>query len=148
MIKTDGLYPGTSKRGRPQIFVYADDLGQSTGLREVLDEIVQSSGRQRRSSVQSLHLFCNRDGDPYTVEGFQANWQRRMNAYVSEMKAERFWEHDIRAAAGTAADEAIQAARADAQSLLGHSQEGTTRRYLRGRAPLKVLPAPRPKTKT
>ena len=80
------------------------------------------------------------------VEGFQSNWQRRMNAYVKETGAERFWEHDIRAAAGPAVDEAGQEeARSDAQSLLGHAEAGTTNRYLRGRTAVKVLPAPRPK---
>lgn len=158
MIRDDGLHPGTSKRGRPQVFVYVDAAGRSTGLREALDAITalpvrrQLTKKQRargeaRDQVQSLSLFCKRDGQRYTVEGFQSNWQRRMNAYVEETGRERFWEHDIRASAGTAADEANQEARADAQSLLGHSVQGTTNRYLRGRAAVKVLPAPKPKSR-
>jgi integrase len=140
MIKEDGLHPGTSKRGRPQVFVYIDADGRSTGLKEALDAIVALP-----RPASSMHLFSKRDATPYTVEGFQSNWQRRMNAYVKDTVAERFWEHDIRAAAGTAADEAMQEVRRDPQSLLGHSQQGTTNRYLRGRAAVKVLPAPKPK---
>jgi integrase len=141
MIQDDGLHPGTSKRGRKQIFVYQDGEGGSTGLREALNAILALP-----RPAASLSLFCKRDAQPYTVEGFQSNWQRRMNAYVKETGAERFWEHDIRAAAGTAVDEAGQEeARSDAQSLLGHAEAGTTNRYLRGRTAVKVLPAPRPK---
>lgn len=140
MIKPDGLHPGTSKRGRPHVFVYADAAGNSTGLREALDAVLAVP-----RPVTSIYLFTKRNGQPYTVEGFQSNWQRRMNAWVNDKGGERFWEHDIRASAGTATDEANQEARTDAQSLLGHTQQGTTNRYLRGRAAVKVLPAPKPK---
>jgi integrase len=140
MIEDDGLRPGTSKRGRKQIFVYHDGQGRSTGLHEALDVILALP-----RPAKSIYLFCRRNAKPFTVEGFQSNWQRRMNAYVDETGAERFWEHDIRAAAGTAVDEAGQDAKSDAQSLLGHAQVGTTNRYLSGRAAVKVLPAPRPK---
>ena len=117
MIRDDGLHPGTSKRGRPQVFVYFDAEGGSTGLKEALDAITalpvrrqltrkQKARGEATDQVQSLFLFCKRDGQRYTIEGFQSNWQRRMNAFVQEVEgAERFWEHDIRASAGNAADE-------------------------------------------
>ena len=65
------------------------------------------------------------------------NWQRRMGAYVSAGGV-RFWEHDVRATAGTEAEDAHGIE--EARKLLGHSEQSTTRIYTGRRKVVAVLP--------
>jgi integrase len=87
-----------------------------------------------------MHFFCRRDGRPYTVEGWQAMWQRRMAKFV-EAGGVRFWEHDIRATAGVAMEEAQGAE--EAQKLLGHTDLRTTKVYTGRKKVIKVTPVSR-----
>lgn len=136
MIGPEGLTvtPGktASRTGRTQLFLFADASGRSTGLRELLDEILAL-----RRRVTALALFATREGQHYTTDGFKSNWQRAMGAYVAAGGV-RFREHDIRATAG--AEKESREGRAQAMKLLGHELESTTARYTgRGRV-TKITP--------
>jgi integrase len=74
MIQPDGLRVDSGKRGKKHYFPFWDSAkGESTGLNELITEILELP-----RPVGSLWVFCTRRGQPYTVEGFQANWQRRI----------------------------------------------------------------------
>lgn len=54
--------------------------------------------KQLRGNIRSFHLFCRRDGKPYTRHGFSSMWQRIMaKALAQGLLTERFTFHDIRA---------------------------------------------------
>jgi integrase len=119
------------KATKKQEFRFRDDEGRTTGLKELLDEILALP-----RPVGSMHVFCReRDGRRYTVDGFKTNWQRRMSAFV-KAGGVRFTEHDIRA---TAADEMAKGG-GDPTALLAHSDPKTTQIYLRKRRPIQVIP--------
>ena len=132
MMQDSGLRIDTGKRGKKQFFPFVDKNGLSTGLRELLDQVL---ARPRPNGA--MWLFCGRRGQPYTVSGWKAMWQRRMRAYV-EAGGVRFWEHDIRATAGTEVEE--DRGVEEAQKLLGHSDLRTTRVYTGRRKVITVLP--------
>lgn len=69
-----------------------------------------------------------------TTAGFKTEWQKAMARYAAD-GFEHFWEHDIRAKAGSDAksDEA-------ASELLDHTTTSTTKRHYR-HAPVKRMPA-------
>lgn len=79
-------------------------------------------------------LFSSRYGSHLSSRGFKTDWQRHMRAYAAAGNP-RFWEHDIRAKAGSDASSDERA-----RNLLGHSSVTTTRKHYR-RAPEKVWPA-------
>jgi integrase len=72
------------------------------------------------------YLVCNRRGRPYTLDGFQAQWQRVMRKAKKAGLAERFRFHDLRAksASDAASDQ-------DAADRLGHADATLTRRVYR-----------------
>jgi len=137
MIGDEGLTvtPGktASRTGKTQLFLFVDDDGKSTGLRELLDEILSLPRR-----VTALALFATREGQHYTTDGWQSIWQRYMRAYVAA-GGERFREHDIRATAGERQERI--AGRESARMLLGHDLESTTARYTGRRKVVKIVPA-------
>lgn len=105
-------------------------------LRRVVDFILTQLRRPPAPSGQiiSLHdakehrrqaLFYGERGRPMTKRGFKSAWQRAMAHWQAD-GYERFWEHDIRAATGTAA-----ASDQRAQELLDHEDVRTTRRSYR-----------------
>lgn len=113
------------KRGRKQVI-----FRWTRSLRIVVDWLL---AQERREGVRSLWLFPTRDGDRYTVAGFKSAWQRAMAQWEST-GGDRFWEHDIRAKAGS--DSASTGA---AQELLQHASRAVTEKHYR-RAPAKVRP--------
>jgi integrase len=70
-------------------------------------------------------LICNRHGRPYTVNGFQSQWQRTMRKAVNAGIA-RFHFHDLRAK--SASDDATDQGAAD---RLGHADVKLTKRVYR-----------------
>ncbi len=72
------------------------------------------------------YLVCNRRGRPYTLDGFQAQWQRVMRKAKAAGLVERFRFHDLRAksASDAASDQ-------DAADRLGHADPTFTRRVYR-----------------
>ena len=86
------------KTVRRRSFPYVDENGESTGVKEALDDIISI---QRK--VGSLYLFSTRVGQPYikpdgTTSGFDSIWRRVMEKALNQTKlTERFTEHDLRA---------------------------------------------------
>lgn len=139
MILDDCLRTPVGKAGgRVSRFLFFDPAGgESTGLREILDEILAL-----RRRVGSTVLFPNRSGQHYTVDGWQSLWQRRMAKWVAA-GGERFHEHDIRASAGIRIEEAE--GRERARQLLGHQTQRTTAVYTDRAAERVVVPLTRKK---
>lgn len=89
----------------------------------------------------SSFLFCTLQGIGYINErtgragGFDSAWQGFMRRLLKETKVkERFWEHDLRAKAGSDAPTLEHA-----QALLSHANPQTTKRHYR-RAVERVTP--------
>ncbi len=96
--------------------------------------------------VLSPFLFCKRDGGGYYNEetgrpdGWKGMWQRFMDRLIAETKVtERFTEHDLRAKAGSDAEDLDQA-----RGLLAHADVSTTDRIYRRKAEV-VTPVKRTK---
>jgi integrase len=71
-------------------------------------------------------VVCNQQGQPYTLDGFQAQWQRVMRNAMKKGLTERFHFHDLRAksASDAASDQ-------EAADRLGHGDAALTRRVYR-----------------
>lgn len=74
-------------------------------------------------------VFCQRNGQPYSANGFQTAWQRLVHKAIKLgriTKTQRYGLHDLRGKAGSeaASDEA-------AKNLLGHSDVKVTREHYR-----------------
>jgi integrase len=86
--------------------------------------------------VSSTMIFTatrgGRRGQALTPRGFKSAWQRAQAKWEA-LGGLSFWEHDIRAAAATAAASDVAA-----QTLLDHTSAAVTRRYRRGTG--KVMP--------
>ncbi len=145
MIEADYLRTPIGKTGRVMRFLFRDETGASTGLRELIDQILELPQK-----VGSTLLFRTRQGRQYTQDGWQAMWQRRMAKYVAAQikalgpeigAAKRFTEHDIRATAGVAVEESQ--GREAARKLLGHTDQRTTGVYT-GRGDTSIVPLKRP----
>ena len=72
------------------------------------------------------YLICNRKGQPYSLNGFQSQWQRVMRKAMQAGLAERFHFHDLRAK--SASDDATDQGAAD---RLGHGDVKLTQRVYR-----------------
>lgn len=131
-IREDGLHVTTSKTGKKLIFEWSDEL------RAVIDE----AKALRSGNIRALTLFCTRQGQAYSADGFRSIWHRAMTKALQEgVLKERFTEHDIRAKTATDA----RAQGLDARRLLAHTSEQMTDRYIRGREASKVAPLTRKK---
>ena len=135
MVKESSLDVPNSKTGKVQQFLFVDRNGESTGLNELIDEILA-----HRPSHRTAALFRKRNGETYSVQGFKANWQRRMRSYEAAGGL-RFWEHDVRALAGTRVREAM--GNDAAQKVLAHSDPKQTMNYTDRRMKVKVTPLKR-----
>ncbi len=114
-LKTDGLHATTGKRkSRKHVYPWTEDL------RDVVERAKAVPTRLHR-----LYLIVNRDGQPYTGDGFRSNWHRLMQKALKEGKiTETFTFHDIRSLSADEADNPTE--------LLGHDDPRTTNRvYLR-----------------
>lgn len=78
-------------------------------------------------------LFPSRYGTHFSPQGFKSAWGRHQRAFAAAGHT-RFWEHDIRAKAGSDAESDERA-----RDLLGHTTTATTRKHYR-RAPARVSP--------
>lgn len=92
----------------------------SPELRAVVDGLLRLKPQVRQ------YLVGRRDGKPYTLDGFQAKWQRVMRRAIEAGLALRFHFHDLRAksASDAASDE-------EAAGRLGHADAALTRRVYR-----------------
>lgn len=130
-VKEDGIHLTISKTRSRRVIEWNADL-----------ELAVREAKAIPRPVKSLHLFCNRKGQPYTGSGFRAIWQRAMKkALDTGALADRFTDHDIRAKAATDADSAGQ----NAQQLLAHASRHTTDSYIRARKVERITPLSRKK---
>jgi site-specific recombinase XerD len=77
---------------------FIQNKGKEHLIVEWSDALTACVNRMRGlSEVRSLYLFCRRDGQRYTSNGFKAIWQRVMAKALEEnVIQERFTFHDIR----------------------------------------------------
>ena len=112
----EGLSIIQAKTGKKQIF-------ESTpALRAAID---QALNIERTAS--SFWVFATSTGTRITSSGFQTAWQRLMNTAIEKaVIKERFTFHDLRAKAGSEAE--------DGTRLLGHQSPATTNRIYKRKA--------------
>ena len=132
-LTDEGILFERRKTGTLQLIEWNDDL------RATIEALKREPPQIRR------FLIANRRGQPYTANGFEAQWQRAMLRATKPGKkgeppllAERFTFHDLRAksASDSASDQ-------DAADRLGHGDvkltRDTYRRLPRRAAALKIL---------
>lgn len=137
-LKEDGIHAKTRKDGKKIVYEWTPELEAVVKACKALRRpAFDRPTKGGKALVRGLTLFCTRDGQPYTGNGFRSIWQRAMrSALRAGVLAERFTEHDLRALAGTEAErQGI-----NPQDLLAHASAATTRRYLRDKAPRRVKP--------
>jgi len=116
-------------------FVYQ---GKSTGLKEIIDNII--IWRTRWLKIQCFYLFASSSGQPLVnsdgeTSNFDAQWQRAMAKAIKETElTEKFQERDLRAKTASDVESAEHAAK-----LLQHHSTATTNRVYR-RKPEIVIP--------
>lgn len=116
-ITDEGIWVTQSKTGSKQLYEWTKGLH---------DAVNRAKGLKR--SIRGLHLFCTRQGQPYSSSGFKAMWQR-VQIKWAESGGKRFTFHDIRAKALTDAKRMGM----DAQSLAGHASYSMTEQYIKKR---------------
>jgi integrase len=122
-IDGDALCINQGKTGKKMAFTITTALGE-----------VISRSRGLRRKVGSLYLFCTRDGQPYSVSGWNSAWRR----IVTKAGVEDVHFHDIRAKALT--DAKRLAGRDYAQALAGHASGDMTEAYIRAREAERITP--------
>lgn len=123
-LTDEGIEVMTRKRGKPLIIAWSDEL------RRVVKRSLSLRPRVRQP------LICNGRGRPYTVNGFNSIWYRRMRKAVEDPAAairEPFQFRDLRAK--SASDDALESA----SLRLGHSDQKFTESVYR-RKPNVVRP--------
>lgn len=123
-ITDEGIWIKQSKTGAKQLYEW------TAGLHEVVNR-----ARSLNRSIRRTHLFCTRQGEPYSDSGFKAMWSRVQVKWAKQGGA-RFTFHDIRAKALTDAKNMGM----DAQTLAGHSSAAMTEHYIKQREFKKVKP--------
>lgn len=122
-LTENGVPVTQNKTGKKQIFEWTP----------ALKEAIQSAKQHPRHADSLIYIIANERGQQYTSEGFKCNWQRLMNkALEAGVINERFTFHDLRAKAGSDAED-------NAQKLLGHASATTTKRVYE-RKPSMVKP--------
>jgi len=122
-LTENGVPVTQNKIGKKQIFEWTP----------ALKEAIQSAKQHPRHADSLIYIIANERGQQYTSEGFKCNWQRLMNkALETGVINERFTFHDLRAKAGSDAED-------NAQKLLGHASATTTKRVYE-RKPSMVKP--------
>jgi integrase len=92
-----------------------------------------------RRRIGTLWLFASRDGQPYTVSGFNSIWRR----LVKRSGVQDVHFHDIRAKSIT---DAKRLGGLDyAQALAGHESRNTTEGYIKSKESERVRPLDREK---
>src|SRR5690625_5041423 len=110
-LREDGIHYRSAdrptKRGKQIIIGWTPELREAVAMAKALPR-----------PVKGLYLFSNREGQPYTGDGFRSIWQRAMKkAMELGVVKERFTEHDLRANAATDAEAQCKSAVA----LLAHA---------------------------
>lgn len=88
-----------------------------------------------RIPAGQVHFFETQDGRPYSANGFDSIWKRRMTKYV-ESGGTRFREHDIRGKFATDYEDSGR----NPQAALGHKRRSTTDTYIKSKRIIEVDP--------
>ena len=142
-ITKDGLnFPRREKtkgkKGGKASFLPFQYEGQSTGLKEIINDII--AWRTKWLKVQCFYLFASSTGQPLVnsdgeTSNFDSQWQRAMSKAIKETDlTEKFQERDLRAKTASDVESAEHAAK-----LLQHHSTATTNRVYR-RKPEIVIP--------
>jgi hypothetical protein len=105
---------------------FLNTKGQRLQLIEWSDELraIVAKLKALKPQMPGRTLLRTREGQPYTDDGFSANWQRLMAKHVAA-GGQHFTFHDLRSvAADTGTLE-------EARDRLGHASSETTRRFYR-----------------
>jgi len=113
-LTDDGIEFERGKTGKLQLIEWNDEL------RAVVKSILRLSPQVRQV------LICNRQGKPYSPNGFQSQWQRLMRKCKKDGFTEHFHFHDLRAKSASDSDDDQSAA-----DRLGHSDVKLTQRVYR-----------------
>lgn len=120
-VTSEGVYIKTGKTGKKMLYKWTLELKE-----------LHERCKRLRGNVVSMYWICNREGQPYTVSGFESIWQRVMNKAVEQgVISERFMFRDLRSRAGDKSDNATE--------FLGHDDPRTANRIYR-RRPRQVTP--------
>jgi len=143
-ITEDGLKFGkrnkikSSANAKASFMPFYDKDGTSTGLKELLDDVME--WRAEHLKISSIWLFCTSQGQPYVKEdgktsGFKSIWQRAMKKALDKTKLEiKFTEHDLCSKTASDVETVEEAAR-----LRGHTNTKTTQQNYRVKPEI-VLP--------
>lgn len=108
----------------------------SPPLRNIINQL-QEMHKHRRVTSQK-YLLCNRQGQPYTQDGFSTHWQKTMKiALDKKLIKESFQFRDIRHKA--AKDMKESQGLGAASEFLGHTNQNTTSKYIDGVVKVKGL---------
>lgn len=121
-VRKDGVEVTTSKTGAGVLIEITPDL-----------EAVLARARRLVPQVPRTHVLRTRRGQPYSVAGFSAIWQRLMAKHVAA-GGERFTFHDLRRKSASDSESVKEA-----QERLAHADEATTRRFYISK-PVRVKP--------
>ena len=127
---------------RSQIIDEGLDVKQSkTGKSYIIEwnsALINIVNTAKQTRPDSVYLFSQVGGKPYTSSGFQSNWKRLIDkALQLKLISERFTFHDLRALTVTNAYEklGLQAA----SDIAGHSGTSITKRvYVRNKSKVKL----------
>lgn len=143
-ISDDGLsFPKREKikksaNAKASFMPFFDSEGNSTGLKELIDDV--KAWRKEHLKISSMWLFCTSQGQPYIKEdgktsGFNSIWQRAMKKALEETSLEeKFTEHDLCSKTASDVKTVEEAAR-----LRGHTNTRTTQQTYRVKPEI-VLP--------
>lgn len=112
-VTETGLEFVRGKTGEHQVIAWNE------GLRLTVQSVLRERPQLRRA------LICNRKGQPYTADGFQAQWQRTMRK-AKKAGVEGFHFHDLRAKSASDGESDQEAA-----DRLGHGDVKLTRKVYR-----------------
>lgn len=113
-VTDDGIEFERGKTGKLQLIEWNDEL------RAVVKAILREKPQVRQV------LICNRQGKPYSANGFQSQWQRLMRKCKKAGFTDHFHFHDLRAKSASDSDDDQSAA-----DRLGHSDVKLTQRVYR-----------------
>jgi integrase len=113
-LKEKGILIEREKTGTLQLIEWNEEL-----------ELTVKGVLRERPQLRQF-LICNRKGKPYSLNGFQSQWQRVMRRAMAKGLTERFTFHDLRAK--SASDDATDQGAAD---RLGHGDVKLTQRVYR-----------------
>jgi integrase len=113
-LTDDGIQFERGKTGVLQLIEWNEELHL------IVDAILRERPQLRRV------LICNRNGQAYSPNGFQSQWQRLMKRCRADGFTEHFHFHDLRAKSASEAETDQEAA-----DRLGHGDVKLTRRVYR-----------------